>query len=225
MKRILTGVTLLAVIGIGVALYLGPPEIPERELREKETAEKASSVDTQTAKEGAITATIVTKKGDIVLALYPKVAPKTVENFTKLAREKFYDGILFHRVVPGFVIQAGDPLSKDKDPSNDGTGDPGYTFEDEINATVLGLAEDVRAENEAQGYAYRDDLPSLKMTAGALAMANSGPNTNGSQFFIVTESDQPHLDGKHAVFGEVTAGMDIVRAIAQGEKIDTIRVE
>ena len=143
-------------------------------------------------------AVIETNKGNIKLELFINDAPKTVENFVKLASENFYDEIKFHRVISDFMIQTGDPLSKDDDPSNDGTGGPGYSFEDEIN--------------------------SHKVEVGSLAMANSGPNTNGSQFFIVTESSQPHLDGKHTVFGKVIEGMDVVTSIEQGDVMNKVYV-
>jgi cyclophilin family peptidyl-prolyl cis-trans isomerase len=126
------------------------------------------------------TATLKTSKGTIELSLFDADAPKTVANFTKLASDSFYDGLIFHRVIAGFMLQAGCPQGT-------GTGGPGYTFEDEINQH--------------------------KVVRGALAMANAGPNTNGSQFFIVTAEDCPWLDGKHTVFGEVTAGLDVVDAI------------
>jgi cyclophilin family peptidyl-prolyl cis-trans isomerase len=126
------------------------------------------------------TATLHTNKGDITVELYPDEAPKTVENFVKLAREGFYDGVVFHRVIPDFMIQGGDPTGT-------GRGGPGYTFEDEFN--------------------------DHKVDRGALAMANAGPNTNGSQFFIVTTDAAPWLDGKHTVFGEVTGGMEVVDKI------------
>jgi len=126
-------------------------------------------------------ATLHTSEGAIELELYPGEAPKTVENFTKLAGEGFYNGLTFHRVIPDFMVQAGCPRG-------DGTGGPGYTFEDEFNE-------------------HRVDR-------GALAMANAGPNTNGSQFFIVTAEATPWLDGKHTVFGRVTAGQDVVDAIS-----------
>jgi cyclophilin family peptidyl-prolyl cis-trans isomerase len=127
-------------------------------------------------------ATLHTNHGAIEIELYPDDAPKTVENFIKLARDGFYDGVIFHRVIPDFMIQGGDPTGT-------GTGGPGYTFEDEAN--------DKRVER------------------GALAMANAGPNTNGSQFFIVTADAAPWLDGKHTVFGRVTDGMDVVDAISE----------
>jgi cyclophilin family peptidyl-prolyl cis-trans isomerase len=126
-------------------------------------------------------ATMHTSEGAIRLELYPDDAPKTVENFEKLARDGFYDGVIFHRVIPDFMIQGGDPTGT-------GRGGPGYTFEDEPN--------DHRVER------------------GALAMANAGPNTNGSQFFIVTAEACPWLDGKHTVFGRVTEGMDVVDRMA-----------
>jgi peptidyl-prolyl cis-trans isomerase B (cyclophilin B) len=121
-----------------------------------------------------------TTQGTIELELFDEEAPKTVENFRKLAGENFYDGVIFHRVIPDFMIQGGDP-------EGTGMGGPGYTFEDEFNRH--------------------------KVVRGALAMANAGPNTNGSQFFIVTIAAAPWLDGKHTVFGEVTSGMEAVDAI------------
>ena len=128
-----------------------------------------------------------TTMGDISIELYGDKAPVTVANFVKLAKEGFYDGTKFHRVIKDFMIQGGDPNSKLADWSTHGMGGPGYAFKDEFN-----------------------DIP---LIAGVLAMANSGPNTNGSQFFIVTAPATPWLDGKHTSFGRITAGMDIVRAI------------
>ena len=121
-----------------------------------------------------------TTLGTIEIELFDDDAPKTVENFRKLAADGFYDGIIFHRVIPDFMIQGGCPQGT-------GSGGPGYTFEDEFN--------------------------DHKVVRGALAMANAGPNTNGSQFFIVTTDAAPWLDGKHTVFGQVSAGMDAVDAI------------
>jgi cyclophilin family peptidyl-prolyl cis-trans isomerase len=123
------------------------------------------------------TATMNTSEGAIELELFDQDAPKTVENFRKLASSGFYDGLTFHRVIKDFMIQGGCPQGT-------GTGGPGYTFEDEIN--------------------------DHKIVRGALAMANAGPDTNGSQFFIVTAREAPWLDGKHTVFGEVTEGLDVV---------------
>ena len=144
------------------------------------------------------TATLHTNHGDITLELFDEDAPKTVENFRKLAGDNFYDGVIFHRVIKDFMIQGGDPTGT-------GTGGPGYTFEDEFN--------------------------DRKVVRGALAMANAGPNTNGSQFFIVTTDAAPWLDGKHTVFGEVTSGMDVVDTIeglptdARDKPRDEARIE
>lgn len=134
-----------------------------------------------------------TEKGDILLDLYPQHAPRTVNNFTFLAGENFYDGTIFHRVIDDFVIQGGDPTGT-------GRGGPGYTFEDEV-----------------------EDNP-LKHETGMISMANAGPNTNGSQFFI-THSPQPHLDGKHTVFGEVIEGQDVVDRIEEGDEIRQVEVK
>ena len=167
---------------------------------------------------------IETNKGNIKLELYTNDAPKTVENFVKLASENFYDGIKFHRVMPEFMIQGGDPLSKDDDPSDDGTGGPGYSFADEMNPISLGLDELTIQRYEESGYEYDYNLNSHKVEVGSLAMANSGPNTNGSQFFIVTEKAQPHLDGKHTVFGKVIEGMEVARSIKQGDVMNKVYV-
>ncbi len=167
-------------------------------------------------------AVIETEKGDIKLELYPKVAPKTVDNFIKLTEEGFYDGTTFHRVVENFVIQGGDPLSKDDDPSNDGTGGPGYTFEDEINPIALNLTLAKTKELEQLGYQYRTDLDSIPHEVGVISMANAGPNTNGSQFFIVTTLPKPDLDGRHTVFGRVYEGMDVVQSVVQGDVVQRI---
>ena len=126
-------------------------------------------------------ATVQTNHGAIAIELYDEDAPKTVDNFLKLARDGFYNGVVFHRIIPDFMIQGGDPTGT-------GSGGPGYTFEDEFNEH--------------------------QVVRGALAMANAGPNTNGSQFFVVTADACPWLDGKHTVFGRVTNGMDVVDAIS-----------
>ena len=130
-------------------------------------------------------ATLQTSEGAIEVELFPDDAPKTVENFEKLSREGFYEGVIFHRVIPDFMIQGGDPTGT-------GMGGPGYEFEDEFN--------------------------DHRVVRGALAMANAGPNTNGSQFFIVTAEEASWLDGKHTVFGRVTSGMDVVDRISQAER-------
>jgi peptidyl-prolyl cis-trans isomerase B (cyclophilin B) len=130
------------------------------------------------------TAILHTNHGDITVELFDEDAPKTVANFTKLASDNFYEGVVFHRVIKDFMIQGGDPTGT-------GSGGPGYTFEDEPNEH--------------------------KVARGALAMANAGPNTNGSQFFIVTKDAAPWLDGKHTVFGQVVDGMDVVDKIEASE--------
>src|SRR3954466_12963025 len=130
------------------------------------------------------TATMHTNHGEIEIELFDDDAPKTVDNFRKLAGDSFYDGVIFHRVIKDFMIQGGDPTGT-------GTGGPGYTFEDEIN--------------------------DHKIVRGALAMANAGPGTNGSQFFIVTTGAAPWLDGKHTVFGQVKNGMDAGDSIEGAE--------
>ena len=165
-----------------------------------------------------------TDRGDIELELYSKVAPKTVANFVKLADEGFYDGTKFHRVIEDFMIQGGDPLSKADDPRV-GTGGPGYKFEDEINLKSLGAPDELIAQYEAQGYKYSNTLQSLPVDPGYIAMANAGPDTNGSQFFIVTTKPQQHLYGKHTVFGKVTKGMDVVLKIKQGDVIKKIEIK
>lgn len=208
-----------------------PPEVLEALGQEGETDEETVIKEDMTNEESqedssaaiATSATIKTAKGDIVLELYPEAAPKTVENFAKLARDGFYDGIKFHRVIASFMIQGGDPLSKTDDPRV-GSGGPGYSFQDEINPRSLSLTDEQITQLEEDGYVYDYTLESHAMDVGVLAMANSGPNTNGSQFFIVTQSAQPHLNGKHTVFGKVTQGMEVVRAIQQGDEMTTIEV-
>ncbi|MFM1848534.1 MAG: hypothetical protein RL417_2008 [Pseudomonadota bacterium] len=139
-----------------------------------------------------LTATIETSKGTIEIALTPDKTPVTVANFVNLASRKYYDGLMFHRVIPDFMIQGGDP-------EGSGRGGPGYTFKDEFD-------------------------PSLRHSGpGVLSMANAGPGTNGSQFFI-THVATPWLDGKHSVFGKVTKGQEVVDAIQQGDKITKVTI-
>ena len=140
------------------------------------------------------TATMTTSKGVIKLKLFTDEAPKTTDNFIKLAKDGFYDGLVFHRVIDDFMIQGGCPQGT-------GTGDAGYKFDDEAGALAL-----------------PHDAP------GRLSMANAGPNTNGSQFFI-THVPTPWLDGKHGVFGEVLEGQDVVDAIAGGDGLETVLIE
>jgi peptidyl-prolyl cis-trans isomerase B (cyclophilin B) len=138
-------------------------------------------------------ATLETSKGTIVVDLFPKEAPKTVNNFVFLAREGFYDGTKFHRVIENFMIQGGDP-------EGTGRGGPGYRFEDETKGNPH------------------------KHKVGSLSMANAGPNTNGSQFFI-THVVTDWLDGKHTVFGQVRSGQEVVNAVKQGDELESVKIE
>lgn len=219
---------LAVVLVVGGLFYMSggkTAEVPKASDSTSVEADKNVKVETETisAKDKIVKATIKTKKGNIELELYPNAAPKTVENFVKLSDEKFYDGTKFHRVIDDFMIQGGDPLSKIDSPRV-GTGGPGYQFEDEMNPKTLGVPDDIIKQYEAAGYKYNYTLPSLPVDVGAIAMANSGPNTNGSQFFIVSTKAQPHLYGKHTVFGKVTSGMDIVRSITQGDVVESITI-
>ncbi len=163
------------------------PVQPKMEMSMKELSEFEQIAATQ--------ATITTTKGDITIELYREGAPLTTANFLNLAKSGFYDGIVFHRVIPDFMAQVGDPLTKDetKKPMW-GTGGPEYRIADEFGPNLTHDSE------------------------GIVSMANSGPNTGGSQFFI-TYGPQPHLDGRHAVFGKVTKGMDVLQQITVGDKI------
>ena len=136
-------------------------------------------------------ATVKTGKGDLVLELFAADVPVTVNNFVFLAREGFYDNTTFHRVIPDFMAQGGDPTGT-------GTGGPGYRFADEFTERTH--------------------------VTGALSMANAGPNTNGSQFFI-TYAPQPHLNGRHSVFGQLVSGMDVLKSLVNGDSIISITIE
>ena len=140
------------------------------------------------------TGTIKTNKGDIEIEFFAKDAPLTVNNFVFLARDGFYDGVVFHRVIPGFVAQGGDPTGT-------GRGGPGYRFQDEVS---------------------RGNVPH-KHEKGVLSMANAGPGTNGSQFFITYDA-LPHLDGKHTVFGRVTSGMNVALSLKNGDKMKSVEI-
>ncbi len=139
------------------------------------------------------TATLETSRGNIVIDLFPQDAPKTVNNFVFLAKDGFYNGTVFHRVIENFMIQGGDPTGT-------GRGGPGYKFEDEVKGNPR------------------------KHQPGSLSMANSGPNTNGSQFFI-THVATDWLNGKHTVFGQVRSGQDVVDSVKQGDKLNSIKIE
>jgi peptidyl-prolyl cis-trans isomerase B (cyclophilin B) len=142
---------------------------------------------------GTYRAVIETDRGDIHLDLFAAHAPKTVNNFVTLARDGFYDGLTFHRVISNFMVQGGDPTGT-------GSGGPGYRFEDETSGNPL------------------------RHERGVISMANAGPNTNGSQFFI-THDPQPHLDGRHTVFGRVVEGQEVVDSIRQGDVMRSVRIE
>lgn len=144
-------------------------------------------------------ATIETDKGTIEVEFFPNEAPKTVENFTKLAKEGYYDGLAFHRVIPNFVIQGGCPNTREGATGIPGTGGPGYT---------------IKCETAGNPH---------KHMAGSLSMAHAGKDTGGSQFFIA-HSPQPHLDGVHTVFGQVSSGMDVVNAIKAGDRMKKVTV-
>jgi peptidyl-prolyl cis-trans isomerase B (cyclophilin B) len=149
------------------------------------------------------TATFETNKGSFSAELYPDEAPGTVANFEKLAQDGFYDGIIFHRVIPDFVVQGGDPLTKEGGLNNPrvGTGGPGYK---------------IKCETQGNPHRHED---------GSLSMAHAGKDTGGSQFFIVLSgANTRHLDGVHTVFGKVTQGMDVVRQLARGDRMDRVTV-
>lgn len=170
--------------------------------QQTETTQKGSMNQTKTLadfeKIAAKTVTLKTTKGDVTFEIYTDKVPLTAQNFLNLAKSGFYDGIVFHRVIPDFMAQVGDPLTKETgSESRWGTGGPGYTIADEF-------------------------VPELKHDGpGVVSMANAGPNTGGSQFFITHEAT-PWLDGKHAVFGKVTSGMDVLLQITKGDKITSV---
>ncbi|KKU78304.1 MAG: Peptidyl-prolyl cis-trans isomerase [Parcubacteria group bacterium GW2011_GWA2_47_64] len=200
---------LVIVAGIFIAIFMvkqnkagteaGETKIPQTGASPGTGEETTATTETNSAASGAPYAPkngaiIKTNFGDIEVVFFGADAPKTVENFQKLAESGFYANTKFHRVIKNFMIQGGDPFSKDNTQmARWGTGGPGYTFEDEINAQ--------------------------KVVRGALAMANAGPNTNGSQFFIVTVQATPWLDGLHTVFGQVTRGMDVVDKISMTDTV------
>lgn len=199
MKHIVAFVLIVVVLLLGAMLWpkekaLAPKLVPadgsvsQTSTTTETVLEVKKDEQIKNNMENITRATLQTNKGEIEIEFFGEQTPKTVENFVKLAGSGFYDGVKFHRVIPGFMIQGGDPLTKDDSlMTRWGTGGPGYSFEDEITS-----------EN--------------KNMAGTISMANSGPNTNGSQFFINTK-DNNFLDGKHTVFGRVVKGADVVMAI------------
>jgi len=185
------GITLVGVILLSVSCAgEAPAPTPQPEPAKKPKTYSAPPPMTIDVNK-QYTATLETEKGKMVLELFAKDVPVTVNNFVFLAREGFYDGTTFHRVIPGFMAQGGDPTGT-------GRGNPGYRFDDEFTEH--------------------------KHVAGTLSMANAGPNTNGSQFFI-TYTPQHGLDGKHSVFGQLIEGMDVLEKIKQGDTIVKITIE
>jgi peptidyl-prolyl cis-trans isomerase B (cyclophilin B) len=191
-KIILIVAAVVVVLGIILTLgltkvipmpSLGPTGVSEMQSQEPKSYKSPVPMIIDVNKK--YTATIKTAKGDLVLELYPKDAPVTVNSFVSLAKKSFYNGLTFHRVIPGFMAQGGDPTGT-------GTGGPGYKFQDEFSQRTH--------------------------VAGSLSMANSGANTNGSQFFICY-APQPHLNGKHTVFGQLTQGMDVLTKLVNGDKM------
>lgn len=222
-KRIMTNtavIVLLLALGVLVAIGMAVSRSAAKPQLAAPIAPTGTTVTlapppAKTNQVSANFALISTSLGDIKVELYPDSAPKTVTNFATLATQGFYNSLTFHRVVKDFVIQGGDP-------NGDGSGGRsiyGETFPDEINADSIGVPKQTQEMYATlYGYKYRSDLTSQKMEAGSLAMANRGADTNGSQFFIVSKSAQPSLDGKHTVFGHVVAGMDVV------DKINNVEV-
>ncbi len=188
----------LILIGIIASLLMvslvwyvkSKPGLAEKNEVAGERIEKTQNPPQQVARQASLPVVLLhTNVGDIEVELWSDRAPKTVENFLKLAQQGFYNDVKFHRVIQGFMIQTGDPLSKDKDIANDGTGGPGYTIIDEFHG---------------------DD----QLIRGVVAMANTGqPNSGGSQFFVVTAEETPWLNGKHTAFGKVVSGLDVVDQI------------
>jgi len=184
MKNALIAVILVLVFAVGWFLFRGNGNtLNQPSPTENETTLNTTSMNTTQI-------TLKTNKGDITIELYTEKMPVTAGNFLKLAQDGFYDGTKFHRVINGFMIQGGDPNSKENDTESYGIGGPGYTISDEFT---------------------KSDLD--KNNRGTISMANAGPNTGGSQFFI-NHANNNFLDGKHPVFGKVTAGMDVVDTIA-----------
>ncbi|MBI5306631.1 peptidylprolyl isomerase [Candidatus Wolfebacteria bacterium] len=188
MKNIILTIILIAAVGAAILYFNFNKNENNQKIQENQSEQKKQNRTDQTQMP---IMTIKTNLGDIKIELFEKDVPKTVANFIKLSKEGFYDGTRFHRVIKGFMVQAGDPNSKDDDWSNDGMGGPGYQFEDELNP---------QKESYKLGY--------LK---GIVAMANSGPNTNGSQFFIMLENYP--LPRNYTIFGKVAEGQDIVDKI------------
>ncbi len=204
---------LVTLIGVAIA-KMTDEKSNENNTSQNQTIVQSSSEPVASSEEkdwqSAHFALIVVPQGKIVVELFPNAAPKTVTNFVTLANRGFYNNLIFHRIVKDFVIQGGDPNGN----GSGGSSIYGETFEDEINAKSIGVPEDkIALYQELYGYKYRDDLQSMKITKGVLAMANRGANSNSSQFFIATADLNGQLDGKHTAFGRVTEGMDVVEQL------------
>ena len=224
MSKIITLTFIALVLGLGGFFYFQQKSNSDANKSPEPSSTPMITISSPEPLSDVVKVTMQTARGDIELELYPKVAPKTVANFVKLAKSGFYDGTKFHRVIDDFMIQGGDPLSRTNDPRV-GSGGPGYSFEDEINFKSLGAPDELIAQYEAQGYRYNDVLQSLPVDPGYVAMANAGPNTNGSQFFIVTTKPQQHLYGRHTVFGKAVRGMDVVLKIKQGDAVEKVIIK
>jgi peptidyl-prolyl cis-trans isomerase B (cyclophilin B) len=170
------------------------------------------------------TATFKTSLGEFSVELYPKNAPTTVNNFVFLAKDGYYNGVKFHRVVRDFIAQSGSRLSLDKDPKNDGLGGPGYRFADEVNWDSLKLTKEQKDSLTAAGFKTNTSVKSKLLDKYYLAMANAGPDTNGSQFFFVLAGKDDEnikaLQGRHTVFGLVKSGKEVIDAINKVELLD-----
>src|SRR3989344_1388286 len=223
MSKIITLTFIALVLGFGGFFYFQQKNNSDVTKSPEPSPTPVVTTPSQESLPDVVKATMQTVRGNIELELYIEVAPKTVANFVKLAKSGFYDGTKFHRVIDDFMIQGGDPLSRTDDPSV-GRGGPGYQFEDEINLKSLGAPDELIAQYEALGYKYNNSLQSLPVDPGYIAMANAGPNTNGSQFFIVTTKPKQHLYGKHTVFGKVVKGMDTVLKIKQGDVLKQVKI-
>jgi len=185
MKIVIPVVAAVLIVGVVLTLFLtGVIKMPSSQPAKSLNSPIPMVIDVNKK----YTAVIKTAKGDLALDLYPQDAPVTVNSFVSLARKGFYNGLTFHRIIPGFMAQGGDPTGT-------GSGGPGYKFQDEFSSRTH--------------------------QAGSLSMANSGPGTNGSQFFICY-APQPHLNGKHTVFGQLTQGMDILTQLANGDKMTEV---
>jgi len=212
----ISAILLIFLIIFGVNLY---SKYKDNKMKEAaiNPPEVTMPTDTEIAEIKNEIVVLETTMGVIKIELYPEAAPLTVNNFRRLVIDGFYDGHVFHRVINDFMIQTGGFTSSQQ-------ADVRYTFKDEINPDSLGLSADTIKANETEGYIYDRTLKSIKLENGVVAMANAGPNTNGSQFFIITAKEEAQwLNGRHTGFGKVIAGMDVCNKIQVVEKNDADR--